>query len=64
MFREMNRKGQQLPQDECIGILKKELRGFLSVIGDDGYPYGLPITISTVKRTESSTSTAVWRDTR
>ena len=43
MFREMNRKGQQLPQDECIGIQKKELRGFLSVIGDDGYPYGLPI---------------------
>ncbi|SFX82180.1 pyridoxamine 5'-phosphate oxidase family protein [Ruminococcus sp. XPD3002] len=43
MFREMNRKGQQLSQDECIDILKKELRGVLSVIGDDGYPYGLPI---------------------
>ena len=43
MFREMNRKGQQLSHDECIDILKKELRGVLSVIGDDGYPYGLPI---------------------
>lgn len=24
-------------------ILKNEVRGVLSVIGDDGYPYGLPI---------------------
>ena len=37
------RKKQQLPQEECIAILKKELRGVLSVLGDDGYPYGMPI---------------------
>ena len=43
MFREMLRKNRQLPEDECIGILKKELRGVLSVLGDDGYPYGMPI---------------------
>ena len=43
MFREMMRKKQQLPQEECIAILKKELRGVLSVLGDDGYPYGMPI---------------------
>ena len=43
MFRQMNRKKQQLPDEECIEILKTELRGVLSVNGDDGYPYGLPI---------------------
>ncbi len=39
----MLRKKQQLPEEECIGILKNELRGVLSVIGDDDYPYGMPI---------------------
>ena len=42
MFRQMNRKKQQLPDEECISILKSELRGVLSVNGDDGYPYGVP----------------------
>ena len=41
MFRQMNRKKQQLTDEECIGILKSELRGVLSLNGDDGYPYGL-----------------------
>ena len=43
MFREMNRRKQQLSQAECIEILKNEKRGVLSVIGDEGYPYGAPI---------------------
>ena len=43
MFREMLRKKQQLPEEDCIEILKNELRGVLSVIGDDDYPYGMPI---------------------
>lgn len=43
MFREMLRKKQELPQEECIDILKTELRGVLSVLGDDEYPYGMPI---------------------
>ena len=43
MFREMNRKKQQLTDQDCIDILKSELRGVLCVNGDDGYPYGLPI---------------------
>ena len=43
MFREMNRRKQQLSQAECIEILKNERRGVLSVIGDEGYPYGAPI---------------------
>ena len=43
MFREIVRKKQALPQEECIRILKEELRGVLSVLGDDDYPYGMPI---------------------
>ena len=43
MFREMLRKKQQLSQAECIDILKTQLRGVLSVWGDDDYPYGMPI---------------------
>ena len=43
MFREMLRKKQQLSQDECIRILIEEPRGILSVLGDNDYPYGMPI---------------------
>ena len=43
MFRQMQRKNKQLPEAECVEILKKEPRGVLSVLGDGGYPYGLPM---------------------
>ena len=43
MFRELVRKKQRISKEECIQLLKEELRGVLSVQGDDGYPYGLPI---------------------
>ena len=43
MFRELVRKKQQISQGECIEILKNEKRGVLSVHGDDGYPYGMPL---------------------
>ena len=43
MFREMRRFRQQISREECIGILKSEPRGVLSVLGDDGYPYGMPL---------------------
>ena len=43
MFRQMRRIKQQLTKDECIEILKSEKRGVLSVTGDDGYPYGMPL---------------------
>ena len=43
MFRELVRKKQALPAEECIKILKEEPRGVLSVQGDDGYPYGTPL---------------------
>ena len=43
MFREVTRKKQQLPLEECIEILKVQPRGVLSVLGDEGYPYGMPM---------------------
>jgi len=43
MFRELTRKNKQIPNDECIRILTEEKRGVLSVNGDDGYPYGMPM---------------------
>lgn len=43
MFREMIRKQNQLSAQDCISLLKTEPRGILSLLGDDGYPYGLPI---------------------
>ncbi len=43
MFRKMRRFKQELSLNECIDILKNEPRGVLSVLGDDGYPYGMPM---------------------
>ncbi|MBQ7876636.1 MAG: pyridoxamine 5'-phosphate oxidase family protein [Clostridia bacterium] len=43
MFRELTRKKKQITDEECIEILKNEKRGVLSVLGDDEYPYGMPM---------------------
>ncbi|MCR5546786.1 MAG: pyridoxamine 5'-phosphate oxidase family protein, partial [Lachnospiraceae bacterium] len=43
MFREMRRIKQKISEEECIRVLKEQKRGVLSVLGDDGYPYGMPI---------------------
>ena len=43
MFRAMIRSRQALSREDCFAILKKEPRGVLSLLGDDGYPYGLPL---------------------
>ena len=43
MFRKMRRFKQQVSNEECLEILKTEKRGVFSVLGDDGYPYGIPI---------------------
>ena len=42
-FRKMRRIRQQISNEECIRILKEEKRGILSMTGDDGYPYGIPV---------------------
>ena len=41
MFRPMRRNKQQLAEDEALEVLKNAKRGVLSVIGDDGWPYGI-----------------------
>ena len=43
MFRELLRKNKKLSMEECIEVLKNETRGVLSVLGDDDYPYGMPM---------------------
>ena len=43
MFREMLRKKQALSEEECIAVLKTQKRGVLAVLGDEDYPYALPI---------------------
>ena len=43
MFRKMRRVRQQISDDDCREILRTEKRGVLSLIGDGGYPYGIPL---------------------
>ena len=43
MFRDMRRKKQQLSEEDCARILREEKRGALAVVGDEGYPYAIPI---------------------
>lgn len=42
-FRSMRRFKQQLSLEECESILKQAYRGFLSVNGEEGYPYTIPV---------------------
>lgn len=43
MFREMRRKAQSLTTLECERILESEPRGVLALLGDEGYPYAVPL---------------------
>lgn len=43
MFRKMRRFKQQLTDNESIEILEKGKTGVLAVMGDEGYPYTVPI---------------------
>ena len=40
----MRRFRQKISNEECIRILKEQKRGVLSMLGDDGYPYGIPLS--------------------
>ena len=46
MFREMRRRKQQIPNEECVELLKSERRGALAMIGEDGYPYAIPVNFN------------------
>lgn len=44
MFREMRRKGQLLSEAEAESILQRNTSGVLAVLGDEGYPYAVPLS--------------------
>ncbi len=47
MFREIRRnKKQILSKERCEEILKNATSGVLSVLGDEDYPYGVPMSYS------------------
>jgi nitroimidazol reductase NimA-like FMN-containing flavoprotein (pyridoxamine 5'-phosphate oxidase superfamily) len=43
-FRDMRRKRQQLSEVESISILQKATAGTLALLGDNDYPYAVPIS--------------------
>lgn len=43
MFRKMRRIKQSLSVETCQELLNNRKRGVLSLLGDDDYPYGIPI---------------------
>ena len=43
-FREMRRKRQQLSEEESIAVLQKATAGTLALLGDNDYPYAVPIS--------------------
>ncbi|MGX8680242.1 MAG: pyridoxamine 5'-phosphate oxidase family protein [bacterium] len=42
-MRTMRRFKPQITDEECQNVLKTTTRGVLSVYGEDGYPYGMPL---------------------
>ncbi len=46
MFRDMRRKNQELPMEQCADILLRATSGVLAVSGDDGYPYAVPLSFA------------------
>jgi len=43
MFKKMRRDEKQINEKEAINILKINEYGVLSTIGENGYPYGVPV---------------------
>ena len=44
MFRPMRRARQALPESVCARILARGTSGVLAVLGDEGYPYAVPLS--------------------
>lgn len=44
MFKEMRRKEKQMTQQDVDLLMQKSLYGTLSSVGEDGYPYGVPVS--------------------
>lgn len=44
MFRPMRRFGQQLSEAESLALLERGTSGVLALLGDEGYPYAVPLS--------------------
>lgn len=44
MFRKMRRFKQELTKEEAIQILNNNTAGVLALLGDEGYPYSVPLS--------------------
>lgn len=44
MFRKMRRFKQEMPQEAAVEILQKRTSGVLALLGDDDYPYTVPMS--------------------
>lgn len=44
MFRKMRRIKQEMTYDECADVLERRSCGVLAVLGDNGYPYAVPVS--------------------
>lgn len=44
MFREMRRFHQALTREECYAVLDRGTHGVLAVLGEEGYPYAVPLS--------------------
>lgn len=43
MFQKMRRFTQEMKREECISLLQTSKRGVLSLVLENGYPYGIPM---------------------
>ena len=43
-FKKMRRSKQELDHEACLEMISRATSGVLSVIGDGGYPYGVPLS--------------------
>ncbi|MEZ6855106.1 pyridoxamine 5'-phosphate oxidase family protein [Halodesulfovibrio aestuarii] len=48
MFRNMRRKKQMLSIEECISVFESGTSGVLAVLGDENYPYAVPLSYAYV----------------
>lgn len=44
MFRKMRRSAQELDREVCEEVLSRGTSGVLAVLGDEGYPYAVPLS--------------------
>jgi nitroimidazol reductase NimA-like FMN-containing flavoprotein (pyridoxamine 5'-phosphate oxidase superfamily) len=43
MFKEMRRKDRELPRETALDIINRGKYGIMSIAGENGYPYGVPL---------------------